>query len=231
MLITAGYIARLYAASIYPRSLYAAGCSSSRAETATRTSCFGQAIAFKNMIDGKLVRLRPIELNDLERYIDWVNDPEVVRYQGARYPWSRVAEEDWLKEAMRKTSPPEIILAIDTLAEGLHIGSVGLHEIHRENRKAVLGIMIGDKTFWDRGYGTDTVRTLLRFAFRETNLHRVQLIVHQDNARAIACYRKCGFVEEGRLREDWYQDGRYADTIVMGVLAPEFHALSDAQMG
>jgi RimJ/RimL family protein N-acetyltransferase len=182
------------------------------------------------MIDGKLVRLRPIELDDLERYVDWVNDPEVMRYHGARYPWSRAAEEDWIKEAMRKTSPPEVILAIDALAEARHIGSIGLHDIQSENRRAVLGIMIGDKTFWDRGYGTDAVQTLLRFAFDEVNLHRVQLLVHEDNGRAIACYRKCGFVDEGRLRQDWYQAGRYADTIVMGVLAPEFRALFGSRM-
>jgi RimJ/RimL family protein N-acetyltransferase len=180
------------------------------------------------MTGGKLVRLRPIELDDLERYVHWVNDPEVMRFQSARYPWSRAAEEDWIKEAMRKTSPPEIILAIDTLEEVRHIGSIGLHDINRENRRAVLGIMIGDKTCWDRGYGTDAVLTLLGFAFQEINLHRVQLIVHQDNARAIACYRKCGFVEEGRLRQDWYQEGHYADTFVMGVLASEFRAFMAA---
>jgi RimJ/RimL family protein N-acetyltransferase len=105
-----------------------------------------------------------------------------------------------------------------------------LHEIHRENRKAVLGIMIGDKTHWDRGYGTDAVQTLLRFAFDEVNLRRVQLLVHEHNARAIACYRKCCFVEEGRLRQDWYQAGRYADTIVMGALAAEFRALVGSRM-
>ena len=63
---------------------------------------------------------------------------------------------------------------------------------------------------------------MLRFAFEELNLHRVSLTVLDTNERAIACYRKCGFVEEGRLREDWYQEGRYHDLIVMGVLAPEF---------
>jgi RimJ/RimL family protein N-acetyltransferase len=176
------------------------------------------------LINGALVRLRPNSLDDLERYLVWVNDPEVTRFQGIRYPLSRAAEEEWLKESLGKTSPPEIVLAIETLTDTRHIGSIGLHDIQRENRRAVLGVMIGDKTCWDRGYGTDALQTLLRFAFDEVNLHRVQLLVHEHNARAIACYRKCGLVEEGRLREDWYQDGRYADTIVMGVLASEFHA-------
>ncbi len=85
--------------------------------------------------------------------------------------------------------------------------------------------MIGDKSYWSRGYGTDAIVTLLRFGFDEVNLHRVALEVNEDNARAIACYRKCGFVEEGRLRDHRFRRGEYRDTLIMGVLAGEFRAL------
>jgi RimJ/RimL family protein N-acetyltransferase len=179
------------------------------------------------MITGNLVRLRPYELSDLDRVCAWVNDPEVTRYlAGAlRYGATREAEEEWLRGAISHTRPPQITLAIETLDEARHIGSIGLEGISAESRKAVLGIMIGDKTCWNRGFGTDAILALLRFAFDEINLHRVWLEVHADNARAQACYRKCGFVEEGRKRHDRYRGGVYVDTIVMGVLEDEYRAL------
>ena len=85
--------------------------------------------------------------------------------------------------------------------------------------------MIGDHDYWSHGYGTDAITTLLRYAFDEMNLHRVWLEVLDDNTRGIACYRKCGFVEEGRKRQDRYRSGSYHDTLVMGVLEDEFRAL------
>jgi RimJ/RimL family protein N-acetyltransferase len=125
----------------------------------------------------------------------------------------------------KRTRPPEITLAIDTLAESRHIGSIALHEVNGEDRKATLGVMIGDKDYWSRGYGTDAIVTLLRFGFDEMNLNRVDLSVDEDNVRGITCYRKCGFVEEGRLRQARYRNGRYLDALIMAVLADEFRAL------
>jgi len=179
------------------------------------------------MLSGDLVRLRPQDPGDLDRYLVWLNDPEVTQFlAGAvRYGVTREEEIEWLSRASQRTRPPEIALAIDTLAKGRHIGSIGLHGVSAADRKASLGIVIGEKDCWSRGYGTDAIRTLLRFAFDEMNLNRVWLEVHADNARGIACYRKCGFVEEGRLRSDRYRGGRYVDTVVMGVLADEFRAL------
>ena len=113
-------------------------------------------------------------------------------------------------------------------AEAAADAAVALHGASPSTRKASLGIMIGDKTCWDRGYGTDAILTILRFAFDEMNLHRVWLQVHDDNARAIACYKKCGFVEEGRLRHDRYRHGTYHDTIEMGILDHEYRTLYSA---
>ena len=181
------------------------------------------------MLTGKLVRLRAVEAGDLDRYLAWVNDREVLEYMAALgLPISRAQEEDWLQCAMRQTTAPEITLAIETIDEGRHIGSVALHNVSPLSGKATLGIMIGDKSCWSRGYGTDAIVTLLGFAFDEMNLHRVALEVHEENARAIACYRKCGFVEEGRLRHERFRHGEYRDTLIMAVLADEFRALHPA---
>jgi RimJ/RimL family protein N-acetyltransferase len=166
-------------------------------------------------------------MSDLERYVAWINDPEVTQYLAAQppYPVSRVQEEEWIREAVTQTRPPEITYAIETLADGRHIGSVSLHRVGNTAHHSELGIVIGDKTYWNRGFGTDAITTMLRLGFEELNLNRVWLEVAADNARAIACYRKCGFIEEGRLRQDRYRNGRYDDTLVMGILRDEFRAL------
>jgi RimJ/RimL family protein N-acetyltransferase len=175
------------------------------------------------MLEGKLVRLRAIEPEDLDRNFEWVNDHDVTRHLVIRYPLSRDVERGFV-EGRNANSFANTILAIET-KEGVHIGNCGLHEVQPENRKASLGIMIGDKQYWSNGYGTDAVTTLLRFGFGEMNLNRVWLHVFEFNERAIACYKKCGFVEEGRLRENHYGEGRYWDTVTMGILRSEYDAL------
>ena len=176
------------------------------------------------MIEGKLVNLRAVEMGDLDRNVTWFNDAEVTEHLSVRYPMSRAAEEEWMK--LRTSSPmtyDNVFFAIET-KDGTHIGNISFNYSFAESRKAHLGITIGDKRYWSQGYGTDAMRTLLRFGFDEMNLHRIDLTVDEDNARAIACYRKCGFVEEGRMRQARYTRGRYIDWVVMGVLRDEFYA-------
>jgi RimJ/RimL family protein N-acetyltransferase len=176
------------------------------------------------MLTGKLVRLRAYEDTDLERVVAWINDREVTQWLSARYPLSTAQEREWLDRVMKRPASEGLSLAIETLADFRHIGTISIHPISVESGNAELGIMIGDKGCWSRGYGTDAILTLLEFAFLEMNLHRVQLDALDSNERAIACYKKCGFVEEGRKRESWYQAGAYHDLVFMGVLLEEFRA-------
>lgn len=174
------------------------------------------------MIEGKLVNLRPPETSDLERNQRWVNDREVTHFLAFRYQMSLAAEEAWLRDvATKPTSYEHVFFAVET-KDGVHIGNTNLFEIRPEDRKATLGIMIGEKAYWSKGYGSDAVRTLVAFAFEEMNLNRVELAVFDFNERAIAAYRKCGFVEEGRRRQALYKGGQYHDVLVMGVLREEF---------
>lgn len=177
------------------------------------------------MLEGQLVRLRAVEPGDLEREYTWINDREVTRYLTARYPMSRADEERWIATYSTNSFAQSVTLAIETKAEGEHIGNINLHLAHAEDRKAGLGVMIGNKDYWGNGYGTDAITTLLRFAFYEQNLNRVWLTAFDFNERAVACYRKCGFVEEVRQRQDVYKEGRYRDVLFMGVLRRDFATL------
>ena len=170
------------------------------------------------MIEGKLVNLRAPEMGDLERNARWINDREVTQYLSMRYELSMAAEEAWMRDVTGKPlSYDRPFFAIET-TDGEHIGNTNLFAVAPEDRKAKLGIMIGEKACWSKGYGSDALRTLLRFAFDEMNLNRVELDVFAFNERAIAAYRKCGFVEEGRRRQALYRGGAYHDVLVMSVL-------------
>jgi RimJ/RimL family protein N-acetyltransferase len=176
---------------------------------------------------GRAVRLRRVEHDDLPRFAAWLNDPEVREGLAMVYPVSVAGEEQWF-EAMQRREPAEQQFAIDALSGGggavLHIGILGFRVVDWKNSHAELGIFIGDKAFWGRGFGTDAVRTLVAWAFDELNMHRVWLKVFEDNRRAIRAYEKVGFRHEGRLREERFHAGRYSDTLVMGLLRTEFEA-------
>lgn len=177
------------------------------------------------MLKGRIVNLRPQELTDAATMQRWVNDVDVTATLGNRYMWSLAAEEEHLRQRTpKRPSFEEQVFAIET-TEGRHIGSIGLHGISPENRGCELGIMIGEKDCWSQGYGTDAIVTALRFAFGELNLHRVELHAYADNERGVACYRKCGFVEEARLRRFAFRNGDWKEGFQMGVLRPEFEAL------
>jgi len=174
------------------------------------------------MLEGRLVRLRAIEPSDRVRAVAWLNDPEVTYYLTERYGRAG-SDGGWLSDG----PPPafdDVRLAIET-RDGAHVGAVNLHRVQAEDRKAGLGIIIGAKDCWGRGYGRDAIETLLRFAFCEMNLNRVWLTVTAGHERAIACYRRCGFVDEARERDGFYKHGRYWDFIVMGILRRDFDAL------
>jgi len=171
------------------------------------------------MIYGKKVRLRRVEREDIPTFVHWFNDPEVREFLTIYRPLSTAEEEKWFEGQLEDRDSE--MFAIETI-DGVHIGNLGLHGINWQYRHAELGIFIGEKAYWDKGYGSDAVCTLLRFAFGEMNLHRVFLRVREDNARGIRAYEKCGFRHEGRMREAIYSQGRYYDEVWMGILGRDF---------
>lgn len=173
------------------------------------------------MIQGQRTKLRAIEREDLSTFVRWFNDPEVRQYLAMYMPMSMAEEEKWFERQLEDQD--NRIFAIET-EDGVHIGNIGLHSFDWKNRKALLGIVIGEKEYWGKGYGSDAVRTLLGFAFGEMNLHRVYLTVYDYNERAIRCYERCGFQHEGQLREARFKDGQYHDELMLGILREEFEA-------
>jgi RimJ/RimL family protein N-acetyltransferase len=176
-----------------------------------------------SMIYGKRVRLRAAERNDVKKFYDWVNDPDVTRYLSLYLPMSTVDEENWF-DAMTKRDQSEKTLVIEVRDNTgwKMIGNCGVFGIDPVNRSGELGIMLGEKDEWDKGYGTEVMLLLVRHCFDTLNLNRAYLQVYAGNLRAKRSYEKTGFVEEGRLRESVYKHGKYDDVIVMSILRSEW---------
>lgn len=170
-------------------------------------------------MNGALVRLRAMEAADAEAQHRWMNDLDVSRDTGWRYPISRLAIEQRLRgaEAMSFANPRFSVERLDT---GELIGYTALRDVTPESRNAELDLVIGERSAWGQGFGTDTTETVCRFAFERLGLHRVQLWVVTTNAPAIRVYEKCGFVHEGVARHRFFKRGQWLDCVLMARLAP-----------
>jgi len=172
---------------------------------------------------GTKVYLRPLEREDAPRFVPWVNDTAVTRTLEAFYrPINLQTEADFIEKIYK--SEHDVVLGIVIRATDALIGVVGLHQINFKNRRAVFGIFIGEKDEWGKGYGTEATALITEYAFATLNLNRVVLRVHEDNERGIRAYEKVGFRREGVLRQDIYREGRYWDTLVMGILREEWES-------
>ena len=171
------------------------------------------------MLIGERVRLRALDTSDAEVIWPWYHDHEFSQLDGWRYPSSLSQKADWIR-TVNQPGYGNLFLGIET-ETGLLIGLVSLKRAVPEDRSAEFGIAI-ERGHWEKGYGTDATRTILRFAFGEMNLHRVWLGVSDYNPRAQHVYEKCGFKVEGRQREARFHNGQWSDKIVMGILDYEY---------
>ncbi len=176
------------------------------------------------MIYAERIRLRRDERADLPKFVEWLNDPEVTHFLGAMHlPFSMVNEEQWF-ENMLKLRPEEQPFAIEIKdADGWRlVGNCGFFDIHWMVRSGEVGLFIGDKSCWNKGYGTEVMRLLLRVGFETLNLNRIFLRVDEANHGGIRAYEKAGFVHEGRFRKGTFQGGEYRDMLFMSVLRSEW---------
>jgi RimJ/RimL family protein N-acetyltransferase len=175
------------------------------------------------MIFGDRIRLRKLERADLPQFVEWLNDPEVRAGLGASLPLSQAEEDRWYEKMLDRPSE-EHVLVIEVCEEDRWqmIGSTSFFDIHWRNRKAEFGILIGDKNYWNRGYGTETTRLMLKHGFESLNLNRIYLKVYTTNPRARRAYEKAGYTLEGTLRQADFREGQYVDDLIMSVLRDEW---------
>ena len=177
------------------------------------------------MLTGHKVRLRAITRDDLERLCQFNNDVEVELAGGGDPPTPQSVARLHAEYDAQVSAGGRDGTSFAIEADGVCIGQCALFQFDAVAQSCALGITIGDKGYWGRGYGTDAIRLLLAYAFRLRNLRRVYLTVNSTNERAIGAYRRCGFVEEGRLRQHVWSAGQYIDLVNMGILRGEWETL------
>ena len=153
------------------------------------------------IISSKVILREKIPADAWDDYA-WDTDPELARLDAAQritIPYS-----DYLLDynsQLRHSSTNSRRFAVDTLG-GHHIGNCSYYNLDETKHEVELGIMIGNRDYWNKGYGTDVVTTLVNYIFRETNLNRIYLKTLDWNSRAQKCFKKCGFTTFGQLVRD-----------------------------
>ncbi|MDR2337544.1 MAG: GNAT family N-acetyltransferase [Deltaproteobacteria bacterium] len=188
------------------------------------------------LLEGKLVRLRALQESDIDKCLAFINDQEVRAFTGASYPFPFSYEEqmEWIRSQKSNFAKGCYTFAIDALKPkpsteddslgrgACYIGNCGINVFNNVSRVALISITIGDKNYWGSGYGTEALQLFLKFIFLGLNAQKIELCVNDFNERAIACYKKLGFVEEGRLRRSRFVCGKYCDIVRMGLLFEEW---------
>lgn len=172
------------------------------------------------MVEGEQVGLGPHRRELIPLYQRWMNDFGTLRTLGvAPVPMTLERQTAWYESVAGAASPS---FTIYERATGRPIGTTGLMDVDRENRSAEFGILIGEATCRGKGYGTETTRLMLDYAFTALGLHSVMLRVFELNLAGQRAYSKAGFREFGRRRQSKLMGGRLWDTIYMECLASEF---------
>lgn len=170
---------------------------------------------------GRLCYLSPCSVDDADTWAQWDNDLEVTIPLGDEaytpMPLDKVRES--LADSIKRQS--HLFAVVDEQTDTM-IGRCMLFDLDQVNQTAMLGICIGEKAYWGKGYGQDAVALLLDYGFNLLNLRNIMLGVFAFNERAIRCYLKLGFKEIGRRRQARVIAGRAYDVVLMDILASEF---------
>lgn len=183
-----------------------------------------------DLLQGEQVRLLAVEPEQNAALLSrWGHNGEYMRNLDGDpiRLWSPQGTQKWLEDETGEDKPNMILFMVQDLATEQMIGFVDLTGFQSIHKDAWVGIGLGEPSYWGKGYGTDAMRVLLRYAFSELGLHRIGLTVFEYNRRAIRSYEKAGYQIEGQYREFIHRDGRRWDMIFMGILQEEWKQIEE----
>ncbi len=177
-------------------------------------------------IKGEKCFLKQIEADEIDKVANllskWVNDEIVTYYMfTGQKPLNKKQIEGNLKNDL-SSCRNVIFLIVDSRSEK-PIGYAGLYEINEISRKAEFRILIGEKDFWNRGYGSEVCEMVTFYGFDRFNLNRIYLGFTASNKAAQSAYEKAGYKYEGTLKQDIYRNSQYYDSIRMAILRDDFY--------
>jgi len=178
------------------------------------------------LVESNLITLRALESEDCQAFYEWANDREVTQFSlsSYAYPQSKSDISAWLSGINKSTQT--VSFAICSLETGLLIGYAGIASISALNRCGEFFILIGAKTYWGKGIGTEATKLITEYAFKNLGLHRVELTAYASNPSAIRAYEKAGYKHEGVKRQSGFRNGKFVDKVQMAALCHEWLAFN-----
>ena len=173
------------------------------------------------MIISKKIKLVKVERENIEQLRKWRNDPELRKYFREYRLINKENQIKWFEKVVLNDSTSYNFEIRDKISNKL-IGHCGLHYINWIMRTGEFGIYIGDNDYRSGGFGSDALRTLIKYGFEDLNLNRIWCEVYDNNA-ALEVYKHIGFVYEGKMRENYYNEGKYWDSHILGMLRKEYN--------
>lgn len=170
------------------------------------------------IIEGKDIYLRELQKKDVDsHYLGWMNDNDVTRYLESRFEiWSIKKLKDYIGEV--EENPDYVFLAVVLRDGNKHIGNIKIGPINRFHMFADVGIIIGEKTFWGKGFAAETIKLVVDYAFNTLNLHKLTAGAYADNVGSIKAFKKAGFSVEGIRKKHYHYNGDYVDAVLLGIL-------------
>ena len=175
------------------------------------------------MIKGKKIFLKSVEESNIERLRHWRNRPELRKYFREYRELSKDMQLKWFQNRANNDTH-QVNFQIHDLETRKLIGHCGLYYIDWISRHGEFGIYIGDDEFRSGGYGSDALRTLIGYGFNDLNLHRIWCEVY-DNNDALKVYEHVGFKNEGCFRQNYWSEGKYWDSHLLGMLKEEYNKI------
>jgi RimJ/RimL family protein N-acetyltransferase len=177
-----------------------------------------------SFIDGTIVTLRPLSLEDInDMYVSWFNDAEVCKYNSHHvYPYTIELAKEYVTKI--RSEKRDLVLAIIAKDTGKHIGNISLQNIHPIDRSAEYAVILGDRDYWGKGVAGEASRLIIQHGFSTMNLHRIYCGTSTENVPMQKLAAKLGFREEGRRKEAMYKNGAFVDVIEYGLLRSDIKA-------
>jgi ribosomal-protein-alanine N-acetyltransferase len=159
-----------------------------------------------------------------ERYLEWMNDPQVTRFLESRF--SPPADVDALKAFICDcdNSPTDLLLGIFLSGTGQHIGNIKLGPINPHHKTGEIGLLIGERSCWGKGYAVAAIAILADHAFETLGLVKLTAGCYAENVGSTRAFQRSGFQIEGRRAMQWDCDGLRQDGILLGMVNPAWHA-------
>ena len=166
------------------------------------------------IIEGKRIYLRAVEEADANaEYIAWLSDSEVNKYMETRFERHTLSSlQDYIQKA--KSDPGSLFFMIVRADTQKPIGTIKLGSLYWQHRFGTISLMLGDRESWGKGFGTEAIKLLTKYAFSDLGLHKIIAGIYRSNIASIKAFEKAGFKEEAVQQKQYWYDGRYIDQVL-----------------